>query len=91
MTRETQRQLYRALEARHRFELEIERDAAPGCDLDEQIEATGRVLQWLDHQAFAIEPQASPAVQTAPSSPEATKASRRWINHCGDTPTGLTA
>jgi hypothetical protein len=66
---EAQSELYQALKA-HQSDLEIQRDAAPGCDLDERIEATGRVLQWLDHQAFEIEAQAPPA--------------RGWISHSGD-------
>jgi hypothetical protein len=53
---------------------------------EERIEATRRVLKWLDDQALEIEPQASPA---APSSPDPSKASRRWISHSGDTPTDL--
>jgi hypothetical protein len=56
---EAQVELYQALKA-HKSDLKIQRDAAPGCDLDERIEATGRVLQWLDHQAFELEPQAPP-------------------------------
>jgi hypothetical protein len=52
---------------------------------EDRIEATRRVLKWLDDQALEIEPQASPAVQTQPPS----SASRRWISHSGDTPTDL--
>jgi hypothetical protein len=50
---------------------------------EDRIEATRRVLKWLDHQALEIEPQASPAVHTPPPS----SASPRWISHSGDTPT----
>ena len=59
----------------HQSDLEIQRDAAPACDLEDRIEATRRVLEWLDHQAFEIEPEALP--------------SRRWNSHSGDTPTDL--
>jgi hypothetical protein len=69
---EAQGELYQALKA-HQSDLEIQRDAAPACGLEDRIEATRRVLQWLDHQAFEIEPQAPP--------------SRRWVSHSGDTPT----
>jgi hypothetical protein len=69
---EAQAELYQALKA-HQSDLEIQRDAAPDCGLNDRIEATRRVLQWLDHQAFEIEPQAPP--------------SRRWISHSDDTPT----
>jgi hypothetical protein len=47
--------------------------AAPACGLEDRIEATRRVLQWLDHEAFKIESQAPP--------------SRRCNGHSGDTPT----
>ena len=47
---EVQRQLRQALNA-HQSDLEIERDAASVCGLDERIEATGRVLKWLDEAA----------------------------------------
>jgi hypothetical protein len=72
MATEAQGDLYQTLKE-HQSDLEIQRDAAPGCGLEDRIEATRRVLQWLDHQAFEIEPQASPAVQTPPSSPNPTK------------------
>jgi hypothetical protein len=81
-------ELYQALEA-HQSDLEIQRDAASGYGLEDRIEATRHVLKWLDHQALEIEPPASPAVQTPPSSPNPPKASRRWISHSGDTPTDL--
>jgi hypothetical protein len=64
---EAQVDLYQAVKA-HKLDLEIERDAASlHCNLDDRIEATRRVLKWLDEQAPEIEPEASPAVQT-PSS-----------------------
>jgi hypothetical protein len=71
---EAQGELHQALKA-HQSDLEIQRDAAPACGLEDRIEATRRVLEWLDHQAFEIEPQAPP--------------SRRWNSHSGDTPTDL--
>jgi hypothetical protein len=52
---------------------------------EDRIEATRRVLKWLDDQALEIVSQASPVVQTQPPS----SASRRWISHSGDTPTDL--
>ena len=54
--------------------------------IEDRIEATRRVLKWLDDQALEIVPQASPAV---PSSTNPSKASRRWISHSGDMPTDL--
>jgi hypothetical protein len=73
MTRETQRQLYQALEA-HTSELEITRGAASGPDLevlDRRIEAARLLLKWL-WQALEPQPPAFPAVQTPrPSSPPA--------------------
>jgi hypothetical protein len=39
--------LYEALNA-HKSDLEIESAAAQGCDLDERLEATRRVLNWLE-------------------------------------------
>jgi hypothetical protein len=64
---EAQVDLYQAVKA-HKLDLEIERDAASlDCDLEDRIEATRRVLKWLDEQALEIEPQASRAVQTPPS------------------------
>jgi hypothetical protein len=42
--------LYQALNA-HKSDLEIERGAALDCDLDDRIEATGRVLKWLNEAA----------------------------------------
>jgi hypothetical protein len=69
---EAQHQLYQA----HQSDLEIQQDAgAPTCGLEDRIEATRRVLQWLDHQAFELEPQAPP--------------SSRWNSHSGDTPPDL--
>jgi hypothetical protein len=55
-----QQQLYQALRA-HQSDLTTQQDAAPVCGLEDRIEATRRVLQWLDHQAFEIEPQAPPS------------------------------
>jgi hypothetical protein len=70
---EAQGELYQGLKA-HQSDLETQQDAAaPACGLADRIEATRRVLQWLDYQAFEIEPQALP--------------SSRWISHSGDTPT----
>jgi hypothetical protein len=63
---ETQVELYQGVKARQ-SDLELRRDAALACGLEDRIEATRRVLQWLDHQAFEIEPQAPP--------------SRRWNIH----------
>jgi hypothetical protein len=57
---EAQAELYQALKA-HQSDLEIQRDAAPACGVEDRIEATRRVLQWLDQQAFEIEPQAPPS------------------------------
>ena len=54
MTR-AQRKLEQALKAQLSA-LETQRDDAPGCDLDDQIEATRSVLKWLDEQA--LEPKA---------------------------------
>jgi hypothetical protein len=68
---QAQGELYQALKA-HQSDLEIRQDAAPACGLEDRIEATRRVLKWLDHQAFEIEPQAPPP---------------RWNSHSGDTPT----
>jgi hypothetical protein len=47
---DTQVQLFQALNA-HKSDLEIERAAAPDCGLEERIEATGRVLTWLEEAA----------------------------------------
>ena len=47
---DTQVQLFQALNA-HKSDLEIERAAAPDCGLEERIEATGRVLAWLEEAA----------------------------------------
>jgi hypothetical protein len=66
---EAQGEHHQALKA-YQSDLEIRRDAAPACGLEDRIEATRRVLQWLDHQAFELEPQAS---------------STRWNSHSGDT------
>jgi hypothetical protein len=71
---EAQQQLYQAVKA-HQSDLKIQQDFAPTCGLEDRIEATRRVLQWLDHQAFEIEPH-------APSL-------RRWIVHSGDTSTDI--
>jgi hypothetical protein len=65
-------ELYQALEA-HESNLELQRDAAPACGLENRIEATRRVLQWLDDQAVEIEPQAPPVVQTTSSSLNSSK------------------
>jgi hypothetical protein len=48
---DAQRQLEQALKAQQ-SDLETQRYNAPGCDLDDQIEATQRVLEWLDEQAL---------------------------------------
>jgi hypothetical protein len=57
---------------------------------EDRLEATRRVLKWLDDNALENEPQTSPAVQTPPpSSPNPSEASHRWISHSGDTPTDL--
>jgi DNA-binding MurR/RpiR family transcriptional regulator len=48
---DAQRQLHQALKA-HQSELEIERDAASDRNLEERIEATGRVLKWLEQATF---------------------------------------
>jgi hypothetical protein len=48
---DAQRKLHQALKA-HKFDLEIERDAASDCDLEERIEATRRVLKWLEQATF---------------------------------------
>jgi hypothetical protein len=48
---DAQRRLERALKSRQ-SDLETQRDDAPGCDLDDQIEATLSVLKWLDEQAL---------------------------------------
>jgi hypothetical protein len=63
---EAQEQLYRAVKA-HQSDLKIQQDASPTCGLEDRIEATQLVLQWLDHQAFEMEPQVPP--------------SSRWISH----------
>jgi hypothetical protein len=44
---DAQVQLFQALNA-HRSELEIERDVAWDCDLEERIEATRQLLEWLE-------------------------------------------
>jgi hypothetical protein len=49
---DAQREIYRALKA-HQFDLEIERTTASDCDLEERIEATGQLLEWLEQ---ALEP-----------------------------------
>jgi hypothetical protein len=48
---DAQRQLYQALNA-HQFDLEMERDTASNCDLEERIEATRLVLKWLEQATF---------------------------------------
>jgi hypothetical protein len=53
---EAQVELHQALEAQQ-SDLESQLDATPACDLN-RIEATRRVLEWLDHQAFEIKRQA---------------------------------
>jgi hypothetical protein len=50
MAIEAQVDPYQALEAQQ-SDLEIQRDAASGCGLEDRIEATRRVLKWLDDQA----------------------------------------
>ena len=54
---DAQRQLRQVLKA-HQSDLEIERDAASGSDLEERIEATRQLLEWLE-QAAEIERRAS--------------------------------
>jgi hypothetical protein len=70
MTRDAQRQqLYEALRA-HASELEIERSVTSGPDLevlDRRIEAVRLLLEWI-WRALALEPPASPEVQTPPPS-----------------------
>jgi hypothetical protein len=69
MTRETQRQLFQALEA-HKFDLEITRSITSGLDLevlDRRIEAARLLLEGLS-PALQLGPPASPAVQTPPPS-----------------------
>jgi hypothetical protein len=70
MTRDAQRQqLYEALRA-HASELEIERSVTSGPDLevlDRRIEAVRLLLEWI-WRALALEPPASPEVQTPPRS-----------------------
>lgn len=51
---DAQRELHQAPKA-HQSDLETERDAASACNLEDRIEATRRVLKWLDEQ---VEPQA---------------------------------
>jgi hypothetical protein len=52
---DAQRQLRQALKA-YQSDLETEPDAASDAGLKDRIEATRRVLEWLDDQA--LEPQA---------------------------------
>jgi hypothetical protein len=70
MTRETERQqLYQALRA-HSSELENERSVTSGPDLevlDRRIEAARLLLEWI-WRALALDPRASPEVQTPPPS-----------------------
>jgi hypothetical protein len=47
---DAQRQLEQTLTAQQ-SDLEKQRDDAPGCDLDDEIEAIRGVLQWLDEQS----------------------------------------
>ena len=47
--------LYQALNA-HKSDLEIERAIALDCDLDDRIEATGRVLKWLEEASRRDQP-----------------------------------
>jgi hypothetical protein len=63
MTRETQYQLYRALNA-HTSDLEITRSFTSGRDLevlDRRIEAAHGLLEWVEQ---ALERPAFPAVPT---------------------------
>jgi hypothetical protein len=60
MTNDAQRELRQALKA-HNRDLEIEREAASACGLEDRIEATRLVLKWLDEQ---VEPQAHPEAST---------------------------
>ncbi len=55
MMTEAQRQLHQALNA-HKSDLEIEQAATSDCDFEERIEATRRVLKWLEQ---AIKPPES--------------------------------
>ena len=50
MRLDAQALLYQALNA-HQSDLEIERDAAPDCGLEERLEATRRVVKWLEDAA----------------------------------------
>jgi hypothetical protein len=87
MATEAQGELYQALKA-HESDLEIQRDTAPVRGLEDRIEATRRVLEWLEGQALEMEPQASPAVQTPLSLSDPPNA-QQWVSHSGDTPTDL--
>jgi hypothetical protein len=69
MTRQTQHELYQALEA-HKLELEIIRGVESGPDLevlDRRIEAARLLVEWLS-QAPEPHSAASPAAQTPPPS-----------------------
>jgi hypothetical protein len=69
MTRETQRQLYQAVNE-HKFDLEVTRSITSGHDLevlDRRIEAARLLLEWLS-TALELGPAACPAVQTPPPS-----------------------
>jgi hypothetical protein len=43
--------LYQALNA-HKSDLEIEKAATPDCNLEKRLEATRRVLIWLEQATF---------------------------------------
>jgi hypothetical protein len=58
---DAQRELRQPLKA-HQSDLETERDAASDCDLNDRIEATRRVLKWLDDKV--VEPQSQPEAST---------------------------
>jgi hypothetical protein len=47
---DAQVELFNALNT-HKSDLEIERDAAPDCGLEERLEATQPVLKWLEQAA----------------------------------------
>jgi hypothetical protein len=66
---EAQVELFQALKA-HKLELEIERDVAPGCDLEERIEATRQLLEWLSQ---ALEAAVLPSLRRAHPGAEVTQ------------------
>jgi hypothetical protein len=69
MATEAQVELFRAVKA-HTSGLEITRDVVEGLDreaLDRRIEAARQLSEWIA-QALELDPLASPAAQTPPSS-----------------------